>query len=171
MVAANTEAVIIVGTLDAVAAAIRLVNRDLHPVFMTTSFAGGYALAKKLGGDGPGVYVTQVVPLPKDVNITSVARYRAALSHYDPRAEPGFVSLEGYLAGRLAIAGVEACGHELSRQCFIEALRGSNVIDIDGFRVRFGPDGNQGSDAVFLTVIDADGKYRKVEKITKPREP
>jgi len=165
--AVNPEAVIIVGTLDAVAAAIRLVNRDLHPVFMTTSFAGGYALAKELGDDGPGVSVTQVVPFPDDVNIPLVARYRAALSRYDPRAEPGFVSLEGYLAGRLAIAGVEACGRELSRQCFNEALRGSNVIDIDGFRVRFGPGDNQGSDAVFLTVIDADGKYRKVEKITK----
>ncbi len=154
-----------IGTQEAVATAMKLVKRDINPVFMTVSFAGGNALAKALGDDGPGVYITQVVPFPEDAGVPVVARYQAALSRYDPRAELGFVSLEGYLAGRLAIFGLEACGRELSRDCFIEAFHTSGVIDVDGFRLKYGPEDNQGSDAVFLTVIVEDGNLHQVDEL------
>ena len=132
---------------------------------MTVSSGGGKALAEELGDDGAGVYVTQVVPFPSDASVPVVASYQAALASIDPRAEPGFISLEGYLAGRLAIIGLDACGRELSRQCFTDALRTAETINIDGFQLEYGPDDNQGSDAVFLTVIGRDGKYRQVENL------
>ena len=90
---------------------------------MAVSFVGSEALADELGRGGDGVYVTQVTPLPDDGSSTVVSNYRAALSAVDAGAEPGFVSLEGYLAGRLAIAGLEACGPDLSRECFLDALQ------------------------------------------------
>ena len=105
------------------------------------------------------------MPHPDDDSIPVVARYRAALSDYDARSEPAFVSLEGYLAGRLAIVGLEACGRELSRDCFIKALQAPEPIDIDGMRLKFGPRYNQGSDEVFLTVMGADREYRQVERL------
>ena len=163
IVAANPEAVIMIGAQDPVATAIELMRQDIDPVIMTVSFVGGAALAKALGEDGHGVYITQVVPFPRDAGIPVVARYQAALSAYDPQAEPGFVSLEGYLAGRLAIYGLETCGRELSRECFIEALHTSEVIDLGGFRLKYGRGDNQGSDEVFLTVIGEDGEYRQVD--------
>ncbi len=163
--AAGPEAVILIGAYNPVARAIELVRRELDPVFMTVSFVGSNVLAKALGPDGAGVYVTQVVPLPEDGNIPVVARYHRALVEYDPQAEPGFVSLEGYLAGRLAVAGLTACGPELSRACFLRTVRDSGTVDIDGMRLEFGPDDNQGSDAVFLTVIGTDGKYHGVDKL------
>ena len=166
--AANPEAVIMIGSYKPVVKTIELVRRELDPVFMTVSFVGSNALAKDLGPDGAGVYVTQVVPPPDDENIPVVARYHRALSEYDPRAEPGFVSLEGYLAGRLAAAGLEACGPDLSRECLLQAVRDAGAIEIDGMRLQYGPDDNQGSDAVFLTVIGADGKYRGVERLKSP---
>ena len=169
IIEANPEAVIMIGTQDAVATTIKLVNRDIRPVFVTISFVGGNALAKSLEEEGEGVYATQVVPFPEDGSIPVVARYHAALANYSPEAEPGFVSLEGYLAGRLAIFGLEACGPELSRQCFINALHTSDVIDIDGFQLKYGPNDNQGSDSVFLTVIGPDGKYRQANKLSAGR--
>ena len=165
LVEANPEAVVMIGTQDAVATTIELVRKNIDPVWLTVSFVGGEALTKALGPEGHGVYVTQVVPFPEDTSIPVVAQYRAALAEYDPQAEPGFVSLEGYLAGRLAIFGLDACGRELSRHCLLEALHNSGVIDIGGFRLQYGDADNQGSDEVFLTVIGPDGKYRKVEKL------
>lgn len=165
IVAANPEAVVMIGAQDPVATAIELARRDIDPVFMTVSFVGGAVLARALGEDGHGVYITQVVPFPRDASIPVVARYQAALSAYDPQAEPGFVSLEGYLAGRLAIYGLESCGRELSRECFIESLHTSEVIDLGGFRLKYGPGDNQGSDEVFLTVIGEDGTYRQVDAL------
>ena len=162
---ANPEAVIMIGSYAPVVRLIELVRRDMDPVFMAVSFVGSNALADALGKDGAGVYVTQVVPLPQDGSIPVVARYHRALSEYEPQTEPGFVSLEGYMAGRLAVAGLEACGPELSRECFLRSLHDAETIDIDGIQLKYGPDDNQGSDSVFLTVIGADGKYHQVDKL------
>ena len=168
IIAADPEAVILIGSYEPVVKTIVLVRRELDPVFMTVSFVGSNALAKELGAGGAGVYVTQVVPPPDDGNIPVVARYHRALSGYDPRAEPGFVSLEGYLAGRLAVAGLKACGPDLSRECLLRAVRDAGAMEIDGMQLRYGPDDNQGSDAVFLTVIGTDGNYHGVENLKNP---
>ena len=45
------------------------------------------------------------------------------------------------------------------------ALHNSPVIDIDGFELEYGHNDNQGSDAVSLTVIGADGNFRQVDKL------
>lgn len=159
----NPQAVIMIGAYEPVAALISWARHTgLDPIFMTVSFVGSNALARELGPVGEGVYVTQVVPFPTDDSQPVVASYINALSAYDPEASPGFVSLEGYLAGRLAIAGLEGCGRDVDRACFLDSLRSADVIDIDGFELRYDTQDNQGSDSVFLTTIGSDGKYRPV---------
>ena len=169
IVAGNPEAVIMIGAYAPVAKTVVEVRREIDPVFMAISFVGGTALAKELGADGNGVYVTQVVPFPEDTDLPVAAAYRAALAEYDATAVPGFVSLEGYLAGRLAIAGLELCGAGISRECFLGALRDAGTIDIDGVALQYGPEDNQGSDAVFVTIIGADGRYQRVDTLGAPR--
>ncbi len=155
----DPEAVVLVGAYQPVASLIkwaRYIGEDW--TFITISFVGSNALAEELGPVGDGVLVTQVVPFPTDDSLPVVASYLGALEAHDPAAVPGFVSLEGYLAGRMAIVGLERCGRSLTRACFLgEILRGEPV-DIDGFRLSFTGGSNQGSDAVFLTVI-RDGRY------------
>ena len=160
------EAVIMIGAYEPVAALIAWARHTgLDPVFMTVSFVGSNALAKELGPVGEGVYVTQVVPFPTDDSVPIVSSYLNALSVFDPEATPGFVSLEGYLTGRLAIAGLEGCGRDVDRECFQNSLRSADVISIDGFELRYGANDNQGSDTVFLTTIGSDGNYRPVETL------
>ena len=157
----DPQAVIMIGAYQPVAALITWARQvGMDPTFLTVSFVGSNALAEELGAAGEGVYVTQVVPFPTDDSLPVVGAYLRALAAYDPEAVPGFVSFEGYLAGRLAAAGVAGCGAEVTRDCFLSSLRGSDVIDIDGFELRYGDADNQGSDAVFLTRIGADGRYR-----------
>ena len=148
-----------------VARAIALACEDIDPVFMAVSFVGSNALAAELGPDGTGVYVTQVVPLPEDTAIPAVAAYHTALKNYDADAAPGFVSLEGYLAGRLAIAGLELCGPDVSRECFLNAIRNAGTINIEGMGLQYAAGDNQGSDAVYVTVIDSYGEYQQVTKL------
>ena len=138
----------------------------LDPIFMTVSFVGSNALARELGPTGAGVYVTQVVPFPTDASLPIVKAYLDALEAYAPGIVPGFVSLEGYLAGRLAVSGLERCGRDLDRACFLDGFYDAGEIDIDGFRLRYDDtDDNQGSDSVFLTVIGPDGNYQPVESL------
>ena len=164
----SPEAIIMIGAYQPVAALIEWARHTgLDPIFMTVSFVGSNALAQELGPTGTGVYVTQVVPFPTDSSLPVVADYLAALKAYDPGIVPGFVSLEGYLAGRLAIAGLERCGRDVDRACFLEGMYGAGDIDIDGFTLRYdNEDDNQGSDAVFLTVIGPDGRYQPVERLS-----
>ncbi|MYB77050.1 MAG: ABC transporter substrate-binding protein [Chloroflexi bacterium] len=169
IVAANPEAVIMIGAYAPVAKAITVARADIDPIFMAVSFVGSNALAQELGPAGAGVYVTQVVPLPDDTSVPVVAAYRAALTAFDPNAVPGFVSLEGYLAGRLAIVGLEKCGQDLSRACFLDVLRNSETIDLNGLTLQYGPGDNQGSDAVFVTVIGDDGNYHLVDNLGDAR--
>ena len=165
IVEANPEAVVMIGAYAPVAKAITVAREDIDPVFMAVSFVGSNALAQELGPEGVGVYVTQVVPLPDDTGVPAVAAYRAALKSFDPNAVPGFVSLEGYLAGRLAIAGLENCGQDVTRRCFLDGMRNSGTLDLNGLALQYGPGDNQGSDAVFVTVIGDDGKYHLVSNL------
>ena len=167
---AEPDAVIIIGTSAPAAEIIKKLRMKLDPdpVFLAVSFVGSNALASTLGNAGEGVYMTQVVPLPSDENNALVAAYRAALSAYNADAVPGFISLEGYLAGRLAIDRLEACGTDVSRECFLNVFSETNTIGIaDGLELEFGPGDNQGSDDVFLTRINSAGEYELADSIER----
>lgn len=169
---ANPGAVILIGAYQPVATLILWARHTgLNPVFMTISFVGSNALSKALGRSGAGVFVTQVVPFPTGKTPRVVAAYRRALAAHAPKAAPGFVSLEGYLAGRLAIAALQRCGKEVTRARFLDSLREADTIDLDGFRLRYGERDNQGSDAVFLTVIGNDGRYRAIDSLREVTQP
>ena len=166
----NPEAVIIIGAYRPVASLIawaRHIQKDWE--FMTVSFVGSNALAEELGPGGAGVYVTQVVPFPTDDSVPIVDSYLGALAEYDSDAIPGFVSLEGYLAGRLAITGLERCGREVDRDCFLDQLYSPEPIDLDGFELNYGDNDNQGSDTVFLTMIGDDGTYVPLDTLDTRR--
>jgi len=126
---AEPDAVIIIGAHAPAAELIRQLRLRLEddPIFMAVSFVGSNALKNelaKLGEPTSDVYVTQVAPLPTDENDQLIAAYRAALSTHDADAEPGFISLEGYLAGRLAIERLDACGRDVNRECFLNVFAG-----------------------------------------------
>ena len=159
----DPKAVILIGAYKPLATFISWAQfSGLHAVFMNISFVGSNALAKELGSAGAGVYVTQVVPFPTDRSLPIVRDYHRALSAYASGVAPGFISFEGYLAGRLAIAGLKKSGRGISRNGFLDGFRQAGMIDLGGFGLRFGNADNQGSDAVFLTVIGRDGQYRPI---------
>lgn len=169
---ANPGAVILIGAYQPVATLILWARHTgLNPVFMTISFVGSNALSKALGRAGAGVFVTQVVPFPMGNTPRVVAAYRSALAAHMPKAMPGFVSLEGYLAGRLAIDALQRCGREVTRARFLASLREADAIDLDGFQLRYGERDNQGSDAIFLTVIGSDGHYRAINTLRDVMQP
>jgi len=165
------EAMIMVGSYRPVAEAVAWSRRiGFGPVFMTLSFVGSNALAEALGPEGAGVYVTQVVPFPLADEPSIVREYRSALAARAPDATPGFVSMEGYLAGRLVVAALERAGPRVDRESFLEALKNMERVDFGGFPVSFGDD-NQGSDSVFLTVIDDTGQYRPTARLERTARP
>ncbi|WP_118134332.1 ABC transporter substrate-binding protein [Oceanicella sp. SM1341] len=157
------QAVVMVGAYAPIAKFIQ-VSRSLKfsPMFVTISFVGSDALAAALGPDGEGVIISQVVPFPWDESLPVVASYHAALAAHDAQSTPGFVTLEGYLVGRLALLALERAGPEPTRAGFLAAFRALGDIDLGGLGMRFGPGDNQGLEEVFLTRITGEGGFEAI---------
>jgi len=162
---AKPEAVVMVGAYKPCAAFIKVARRiGFNPVFVNISFVGSKALRNELGKAGKGVIVSQVVPLPEDASIPLVARYQRALRAVDVNAEPDFVSLEGYMVGRLVIAALQRAGEPVTRENVLKTIKKVGAFDLDGVTLSYGPGDNQGLDRVFLTVIKADGSFATVDR-------
>lgn len=160
------DAVIMIGTYGPCADFIKLARSiDFRSRFINISFVGSDALAKALGPAGDGVYVTQVVPFPGDASIPLVADYQAALKALDADASPGFVSLEGYIAGRLTVAALQRISGEPTREAFLAAVTGGGAFDLGGMTLSYGETNNQGANDVWLTVIRPDGTFSAVTAI------
>ena len=163
---ANPQAVVMVGPYKPIAAFIKLAEKvGMKATFVNISFVGSKALAKELGDSGAGVVVTQVVPFPWDTSIPLVANYQEALKANNPDAEPGFVSLEGYMVGRIAIMALAKIDGEVTRQKLMDVIASTGSFDLGGVTLTYGPDDNQGMDQVFLTVIQPDGSFKAVERL------
>jgi branched-chain amino acid transport system substrate-binding protein len=165
---AEPQAVIMISPYKPAAEFIKLAKQiKFEPTFVNISFVGSDALAKELGAAGAGVVITQVVPFPKDAAIPVVGRYHAALKASAPDAQPGFVSLEGYLVGRAIIAALEKVNGEPTRQALVDAVQNTGSFDLGGFKLSYSASSNRGSNQVFLTVIQPDGSFKAVDRLEK----
>jgi branched-chain amino acid transport system substrate-binding protein len=131
------------------------------------SFVGANALANELGEDGKGVVVTQVVPFPWDAKLPLVARYQKALKAATPDAQIGFVSLEGYMVARLIVEALEKIRGPITRASLLSTIKEVGTFDLGGITLSYGPNDNQGMDQIFLTVIQADGSFKPVERLER----
>jgi branched-chain amino acid transport system substrate-binding protein len=164
---ANPDAVIMIGAYKPCAEFIKLARKiKFEPTFVNISFVGSNALAKELGDAGQGVVVTQVVPFPEDSSVPVVASYQAALKEAVSGAEPGFVSLEGYMTGKLVIEALKKIPGEPTRQALLDTILG-NSFDLGGLTLAYGKDDNQGSDKVFLTIIQENGKFKAITALNE----
>src|SRR3546814_9774438 len=125
----------------------------MNPTCVNISCVGPGALAEELGRDGEGVVITQVVPLPWDGSIPLVQQYQAAMATLDPAAEPDFVSLEGYIVGRIAIAALAKVQGDVTRDAFLKAVRDTGSFARGGITRHSAAGDNKGMDQVVLTVI------------------
>ncbi len=157
---ADPEAVVMVGAYKPIGEFIKLSRSfEFTPEFVTISFVGSQALADELWPEGAGVVISQVVPFPWDNSLPIVADYQAALQANDVNALFGFVSLEGYMVGRVAIEALKNAGDDPSREDFLEAFANIGTLDLGGIEITLGENDNQGIDRIFMTRLLPDGFF------------
>jgi ABC-type branched-subunit amino acid transport system substrate-binding protein len=161
------QAVVTVGPYKPIAAFIKLARQlKVDATFVAISFVGSDALAQELGTEGAGVVVSQVVPFPGDKSLPIVASYQSALTAVNEKSKPGFVSLEGYLAGRLVVEAIKRIPGEPTREAFLDAIE-REPFDLGGMKLTFSATQNQGSNQVYFTVLQSDGFFRPVTRLVK----
>jgi len=161
------QAVVTVGPYKPIAVFIKLARQlKIDAVFVAISFVGSDSLADELGKQGAGVIISQVVPFPWDKSMPVVVSYQAAIAAINANAKPGFVSLEGYLVGRLVVEALKRIPGEPSREALLDVIA-KTPFDLGGVKLSFSPAKNQGSDQVYFTILQPDGSLKAIPKLAK----
>lgn len=149
---APCRVVVTVGTYNAIAkfAAYSRYKGDSW-IISAVSFTGAdnFYRALKDANISDRVIMTQVVP-PLESKLPIVAEARRQLGE-----QFGWVSLEGYIVGKLWLTGMGKIQGRISRSKFVNAILGKR-FDLGGLKLDYSND-NQGSDLVVLTNLSSDG--------------
>jgi len=149
---ASCKVVVTVGTYNAIskfAAYSRYKGENW--IISAVSFTGADNFHKALTDANirDRVIMTQVVP-PLDSELPIVGEARQKLGE-----QFGWVSLEGYIVGKLWLDTMEKVQGRITRASFLKAVRGRK-FDLGGLELDYSND-NQGSDLVVLTNLTPDG--------------
>ena len=107
--------------------------------------------------EGRGVQISQVVPFPWDSSVPVVKEYRALLAQ--AKAEPGYGTLEGFIAAKVMVEGLRRAGKNLTRDGFIKAMETLDPYDVGGFKVTYAPGNHNGSRFIDLTIISRNQTF------------
>jgi ABC-type branched-subunit amino acid transport system substrate-binding protein len=112
---------------------------------------------------------SQVVPSYDDLKLPGVREYRALMDKHDPALpqflrDPdytprphSFVSLEGFINGKVVVEGLRRAGPDLTRRGFRQALESLRNLGLGiGAPLSFGPNQHQGLDSVYFTHVEQD---------------
>jgi len=129
--------------------------------FYNVSFVGTQALSDELGPDARGVVVSQVMPYPFTPLTAISNEFLGAAGAAQPKVQPNYSSIEGYIAGRVVLEGLRRAGASINRETLISGLESIRNLDFGGFFVDFGPNKRVGSSYVDLTILDGTGRVRR----------
>jgi hypothetical protein len=103
--------------------------------------------------------MSMVVPRPNAMGVNVVSRCQQDLAAHVPGAKMGMTTLEGYIAGRIAVEATRSVlkAGPVSRAKLREALAGLRA-DVGGYKVDFAAGSTQGSRYVDLIAIDRYGR-------------
>lgn len=144
--------VVTVGAYTNIAHFTRFARKSDDWIISAVSFTGAdnfRADLERYGVSG-GILMTQVVPL-LDSRLAIVQEAKRALG---PRY--GFVSLEGYIVGRMLLKLLEDTGPEPNPQRLMEVARAAR-FNLGGIEIDFSRDGNQASRLVNLSQLTDTG--------------
>ena len=159
LLAMHPQAVVLVSAYSSSAALIKEMKKDGYAgQFVSVSFVGGKALADELGSQGTGVMISEVAPFPWGESMALQREYTKAL-HKANVPGASFGSMEGFLAAKVLVEGLQRAGRDVTRPKLIAALESMGNWDAGGLRVSFGPDNHNGSHFVEMTMIGPAGRF------------
>lgn len=156
---AQPEAVVQISAYKSCAALIRQTRAKSYAgMFFNVSFVGSKALADELGDEGEGVAVSQVVPFPYSPLTGIVREYQMRMQEAGHK-DFDFTSLEGFIAAKVMLEGLNRAGRNLTRENLVAELERLHQWDLGGFMISYSPTSHEGSHYVDLTIIGRGGRF------------
>jgi len=156
--------VLIIGSPTSVTAGIQAMRQaGLRATVATLSnnAAGGFITG--LGPDPGSVIVSQVFPSERRLAVPMIAEAsRLAAAQKVANLTPAMI--EGYAAAKVLVAGLRRAEKEskvITRLSLKRALESLDRIDIGGLEISYSPTDHTGLDFADLSIIGADGTFRR----------
>ena len=159
LLGANLQCVLFATNAAPIVAIVEQMARERFSGFYFSSSFAGQTLIDAMAQRGISIIMSQVVPRPNAVALPLIKNYQSDLAALRKDAKPGYTSLEGYIAGRVAVEAVRVAsrGGSVSRARFRDALSTLN-IDLGGYPVQFAASNLTGSRLVDVVAIDRTGR-------------
>jgi len=160
LVKSNAQSVLWIASGKAVTdgvVGLRKTGSSAQVVTLSNNASSGFI--EDLGSNGRGVVVTQVFPYEHSIAFPLVkeAQELAKAAHL-PEISPAM--LEGFAGAKVLVEALRRAGPNPTREKLLQALDGLRY-DIGGLEVRYSPTDHTGLDFADLSIIAADGKFRR----------
>ena len=161
IVAREAQAVVWIASANAVAdgvKALRAAKSAAQVVTLSNNASSGFI--KSLGEDARGVIVTQVFPYERSIAYGMVKEAQE-MSKAKGTGDISPAMLEGFAAAKVLVEGLRRAGPNPTRAKVVAALESIHKFDVGGLELGFGPEDHTGLDFADLSIIGADGKFRR----------
>jgi ABC-type branched-subunit amino acid transport system substrate-binding protein len=125
-------------------------------VTLSNNASGGFITS--LGSNGRGVIVTQV--FPRSLDYAFVKEF-SDLARAKGVGEASPAMLEGFAAAKVLVEALNRTGGKPTRERLQAALDSLGKFDLGGLEVSYSPTDHTGLDFADLSIITADGKFRR----------
>ncbi len=160
LVKADPQAVIFIGSGTAVIdgmKALRAAGSSAQMVTLSNNASAGFV--KSLGDIAHGTVVSQVLPSERSIG-TPIVKEATELAK-TKRVELTPASLEGFAAAKVLVEGLRRAGRDPTRASLKAALETFNHFNLGGLELSYSPTSHTGLDYADLSIIGADGKFRR----------
>jgi ABC-type branched-subunit amino acid transport system substrate-binding protein len=137
--------------------AFRAAGSNAQIVTLSNNASGGFV--KSLGDNARGVIVTQVFPYERSIAYSMVKEAQELARSKGSEVSPAM--LEGYAAAKVLVEALRRAGPKPSRDKIQAALEGMRKFDLGGLELSFTPEDHTGLDFADLSIIGADGKFKR----------
>lgn len=161
IVKTRAQAVVMVSSAIAVrdaTALLRKAGSSAQIITLSNNASSGFV--KALGANARGVIVSQVFPGERDLSYPLV-REAQQLASAQKIQDLTPSMLEGFAAAKVLVEGLRRAGPSPTREHIVNALNGLQKYDLGGLEVDYSPTDHSGLDFVDLSIIDAQGRFRR----------
>jgi branched-chain amino acid transport system substrate-binding protein len=161
VVATEPQAILFIGSAGAVTDGMKALRaRGSRAQVVTVSNNASAGFIKMLGDHARGTIVSQVFPYERSLSAPMVKEaHDLAVAKGLEGVTPAM--LEGYAGAKVLVEGLKRSGPSPTRQRLRDALESMRKVDIGGLEVNYSPASHTGLDYADLSIIGADGKFRR----------
>ena len=138
--------------------ALRAAGSGVQVLTLSNNASSGFI--KMLGDQAQGVVVAQVFPSERSFAYSVIreaqdAAKKAGIESLSP------IAMEGFIGAKLLVEALRRAGPRPTRESLVKSLNSMRRFDLGGLEINYSADDHSGLDYVELSIIGADGKFKR----------